>query len=491
VLIPNPQPLIHSPLTESEGTRKLMRTLRRATAVAVLTATAVVLSGCTLLAPLLGGGETTVTTHTDESVAPGLEQFYKQDVTWKNCGGGYDCTTLKAPVDWNEPDGDQIELAISRHKASGGHSKGSLLINPGGNNTYSWSGVFGAPPPMARIEREYGTAQGQTYVTTYYPSATSWENGSLLDLKPGDDATNINITLAAAAQRRIRGVILDGNRQPVQETIVVRLRQLDANLPVNDRVLQFFPDNGKFQFVVTQSGTYELTTTVGMLSGRSVVMVRDRDTDASILLLPATSLTGRVLFDGGAPTLQGPGPSVILRTLNGQQLLGPVTGNGAFSFQNVPVSNYRVDLAMAGLPDAYLKGVRVGDTDLPGAELQVDGFPMSELQLLVVRSGGSIEGRVVSDRQQPVTNATVVVLPEGMPTYRADQYRSATVDATGSFQFRGLPAGPYNVYAWIDVDDGAWFNPAFLRNYDSYRRPVPVADSEKQAVEVVAAPVTP
>ncbi|MEQ1736771.1 MAG: alpha/beta hydrolase, partial [Rhodoglobus sp.] len=94
--------------------------------------TAVVLSGCTLLAPLLNGGEVTVTTHTDESVAPDLEQYYKQDVTWKNCGGGSDCTTLKAPVDWDNPGGDQIELALSRHKASGGQSMGSLLINPGG-----------------------------------------------------------------------------------------------------------------------------------------------------------------------------------------------------------------------------------------------------------------------------------------------------------------------------------------------------------------------
>jgi pimeloyl-ACP methyl ester carboxylesterase len=105
--------------------------MRPVAAVAALAAAAMLLSGCTLLDPILGGGGTTVTTHTDEEVAPGLEQFYKQDVTWKNCGAGSDCTTLKAPVDWDDPDGEQIELAISRHKASGA-SKGSLLINPGG-----------------------------------------------------------------------------------------------------------------------------------------------------------------------------------------------------------------------------------------------------------------------------------------------------------------------------------------------------------------------
>jgi pimeloyl-ACP methyl ester carboxylesterase len=108
-----------------------VRTLRRTAVVGILAASAMVLTGCSLFAPLFGGGTTTVSTHTDEEVEPALEPFYKQDVTWQNCGGGMDCATLKAPVDWSQPDGEQIELAIARHKA-GGDSMGSLLINPGG-----------------------------------------------------------------------------------------------------------------------------------------------------------------------------------------------------------------------------------------------------------------------------------------------------------------------------------------------------------------------
>jgi pimeloyl-ACP methyl ester carboxylesterase len=108
-----------------------MRNLRLSAIVAAVAASALVLSGCTLLDSLTGGGGSTVTTHTDEQVDAGLEQFYKQDVTWKNCGGGMDCADLKAPVDWEAPDGEQITLALSRHKASG-TSMGSLLINPGG-----------------------------------------------------------------------------------------------------------------------------------------------------------------------------------------------------------------------------------------------------------------------------------------------------------------------------------------------------------------------
>jgi hypothetical protein len=364
-----------------------------------------------------------------------------------------------------------------------------LLINPNGNSTYSWSGVFAGPRPTASITREYGVAEGQTSGMTFYPAATSWENASRVELRGGDDATNINITLSAVSLRKIRGVVLDSNRKPVQGIIVVSLRQTDAALPVNPRVLQFFPNNGKFEFGVTQSGTYELTTTLGVSSGRTVATVIDRDVDVSISLLPLSTLTGRVIFDTPEPpnTPLGPGPTVILRGPSGQ-LSSPVSAGGAFSFQNVPVSNYHVELSAAGMPDAYLKSVRVRDKDLPDAELQYDGFPIGELQVLVTRSGGSIEGRVVSDTQQPAGNATVVVLPEGMPAWRADRYRSATVDDTGTFQFRGLPAGKYNVYAWSDVESGEWFNPAFLANYEPNRRSIAVVDGQKQTVEIAAAP---
>lgn len=109
-----------------------MHPIRPAAVIAAVAASVLVLSGCTLLSPILGGGETTVTTHTDEQVAPELERFYKQDVTWKSCGAGNDCTTLAAPVDWNDPEGDTIEIAISRHRASSGEAIGSLLLNPGG-----------------------------------------------------------------------------------------------------------------------------------------------------------------------------------------------------------------------------------------------------------------------------------------------------------------------------------------------------------------------
>ncbi|MEU0739513.1 alpha/beta hydrolase [Streptomyces sp. NPDC006134] len=112
------------------------RNARRLSAT-VLTATAVVLS------PLLAGcGDG----------AGGEEDLTRQRLDWKDCpapspaqGGGaspsplpggdaWQCATMKAPLDWDRPDGDTIGLALIRARASGGENRriGSLVFNFGG-----------------------------------------------------------------------------------------------------------------------------------------------------------------------------------------------------------------------------------------------------------------------------------------------------------------------------------------------------------------------
>jgi pimeloyl-ACP methyl ester carboxylesterase len=53
---------------------------------------------------------------------------------WADCGGGFECATLEVPRDWNDPDGELIELALIRLPATVGERSrlGSLLVNFGG-----------------------------------------------------------------------------------------------------------------------------------------------------------------------------------------------------------------------------------------------------------------------------------------------------------------------------------------------------------------------
>jgi pimeloyl-ACP methyl ester carboxylesterase len=64
-----------------------------------------------------------------------------QRLDWGRCeatsdapapGGDWQCATLDVPVDWAEPDGERIGLALIRAKARGERREGSLLFNFGG-----------------------------------------------------------------------------------------------------------------------------------------------------------------------------------------------------------------------------------------------------------------------------------------------------------------------------------------------------------------------
>src|SRR5690348_8334335 len=55
-------------------------------------------------------------------------------IAWTACGGGFQCGTLQVPLDYSNPQGRTISLALIRKPATGPVNavSSSLLINPGG-----------------------------------------------------------------------------------------------------------------------------------------------------------------------------------------------------------------------------------------------------------------------------------------------------------------------------------------------------------------------
>ncbi|MFE5257657.1 alpha/beta hydrolase [Streptomyces coelicoflavus] len=63
-----------------------------------------------------------------------LSPYYEQKLAWRDCGvPGFQCATMKAPLDYAKPADGDVRLAVARKKATGpGKRLGSLLVNPGG-----------------------------------------------------------------------------------------------------------------------------------------------------------------------------------------------------------------------------------------------------------------------------------------------------------------------------------------------------------------------
>lgn len=64
------------------------------------------------------------------AIPAGLEDFYTQELTWEDCGK-LKCAELTVPMDYANPNGETITVALAKHSARG-KAIGSLLVNPGG-----------------------------------------------------------------------------------------------------------------------------------------------------------------------------------------------------------------------------------------------------------------------------------------------------------------------------------------------------------------------
>lgn len=65
--------------------------------------------------------------------APAVSAGTTQTISWVGCGNGFQCATVRVPLDYDQPAGTQISLAVSRLPATDqAHRRGSLFLNPGG-----------------------------------------------------------------------------------------------------------------------------------------------------------------------------------------------------------------------------------------------------------------------------------------------------------------------------------------------------------------------
>ncbi|MGY4983581.1 alpha/beta hydrolase [Streptomyces sp. 900105755] len=112
----------------------------RTMAAALLSAAALLASACSSAGSASTATSASTSAGTAElaalprSTPSALAPYYAQKLTWRDCGvPGFQCTTMRAPLDYAEPGAGDVRLAVARKKATGkAKPLGSLLVNPGG-----------------------------------------------------------------------------------------------------------------------------------------------------------------------------------------------------------------------------------------------------------------------------------------------------------------------------------------------------------------------
>lgn len=80
-------------------------------------------------APISGGPQPSK----DSTIAAEYLPYYTQQVVWSQCAEpDIFCSKVEVPVDWSNPDGARLKLALAYRKADNKTALGSVIFNPGG-----------------------------------------------------------------------------------------------------------------------------------------------------------------------------------------------------------------------------------------------------------------------------------------------------------------------------------------------------------------------
>lgn len=111
----------------------------------MLAAAALTLTGCA------GGAGAAATAAAGGPVESSVPPAPTPDpIEWEECGEGLDCATVEVPLEYSDPDGEQIPLAVTRHRATDPDRRvGSLFINPGGPGVPATETVAAVDPDSA------------------------------------------------------------------------------------------------------------------------------------------------------------------------------------------------------------------------------------------------------------------------------------------------------------------------------------------------------
>jgi hypothetical protein len=348
------------------------------------------------------------------------------------------------------------------------------------------------PAPKPGVEPKTETA----LLPTFYPGTTDRSQATFLDLRVGDEMP-LNFNLAPSPVFHVRGTVANFSAHGAHSAVLV-LRPKDTN--VEFAAAQVDKD-GKFEIPRVGPGLYSLMAMIGdgddAQFTRVPLEVINRDVnDVRIVSLSGSRVRGQLRIEGNR-TVDFSSLWVLLRssrrdsgaTFAGGPELVRVKNDGTFELKTIPAGTYSVRVEGSGeIPDSFLKSVKSGGSDVTNSGLTVGGGGTYALDLLIGVGAGKLEGVATDSDDHPVADAVVVAVPTGDHRNRLDLYQKGVTDQRGTFHLSGLTPGDYALFAFESVEEGAYYDAAFLKPYEGSSENVHLDENSKKTLQLKVIP---
>jgi hypothetical protein len=326
---------------------------------------------------------------------------------------------------------------------------------------------------------------GLSWTPSYYPAAQSLAQAQLITVRPGDEATGIDLTAALTRQATLSITVVDADGNPAMATLGFGSASPLVQAPFLTMAQPQVPDGARVRlqpadWVVLASGPRGI--------GMAHVALGSEDAAVRLTLVKGGRIAGRLVPDNGSPLppalhLDAVPVDDALRRARFGASSSRVKPDGTFEISGLlGARELRLQTAQSGwiVKDVLFEGRSLGDVpvEFRGTEELIG------VQVILTNQHPTLSGTVVDAQNAIVSDCYVLAFPESQARLRnASRWaRMSRPDRQGRFMIDDALPGAYLVVAVDDLDDTEWLNAVYLNQFRGRAVRVTLGDRENKTM---------
>lgn len=330
---------------------------------------------------------------------------------------------------------------------------------------------------------------------TFYPTGARAAEAATLDVRWGQELSEINLVFRQQQTFSISGVVADTESSGPcrscrvlaagqEELYGATLRQFAVASDGSYRVRGLIPGAYRISAIKPRDGRHVVSSRTVQLTDRSL-------RDIHLVVGVGHLVTGRIVLESPPAGQEASAMYVVFALPSGMQQTCKVRPDFSFEGDALSAETYRVSLRGVP-PGGYVKALRLAGRDLPGPEIEVpEEGSLSELEVVVAFDSATLSGQVKPPERTAqghrVTAAAIVLFPqENQSPFLVE--RRTNADVNGSFTLSGIAPGAYTVFAFPQTETTEWEDPSVRRRLQSYGKSVDLGARKKESIDLALAP---